>query len=87
MSDKSNTSFETAYERLEQILAKMNSSEIALEESLKLFEEADSLIRGCGEKLQGAKQKIEVLIKDRNGNVETSNSGQPQTAPFTHMGS
>ena len=86
MSEK-NQSFEENYDRLEKILTKMNSSEIALEESLKLFEEADSLIRNCGDKLQGAKQKIEVLIKDRNGNVETSNSGQVQTAPFTHMGS
>ena len=40
-------SFESAFERLEQILEKMNTGKTPLDESLKLFEEADQLIRFC----------------------------------------
>ena len=76
-------SFEEAYGRLEEILNQMNHSEIALEESLKLFEEADQLIRNCNEKLKGAEQKVETLIKNRTGQLAQDESGTPTTAPFT----
>ncbi len=64
-----NTTFEDAYKRLESILKKLSSGETALEDSLKLYEEADSLINQCNEKLVFAEQKIEQLIKKRSGEV------------------
>ena len=57
--------FEQSYERLEQILEKMNSGALSLEDSLKLYEEADKLISHCHKKLTDAEQKIEMLIKNR----------------------
>lgn len=71
----SEPTFESALQRLEQILEKMNSGAVPLEESLKLYEEADQLISSCNKKLNDAEKKIEILIKNR--------SGEPTLQPFS----
>lgn len=65
--------FEQAYARLEEILEKMNSGKVSLDDSLKLYEEADQLIVSCNKKLTEAEQKIEVLLKNRTGDVVLEN--------------
>ncbi len=77
-----NETFETSYARLEVILEKMNSGKVALDESLKLYEEADRLISSCTKRLNDAEQKIEILMKQRNGDLALNESGQPQTENF-----
>jgi exodeoxyribonuclease VII small subunit len=74
-------SFESAFERLEQILEKMNSGKTPLDESLKLFEEADQLIRLCTERLTTAEQKVEMLIKNRQ-TLAMDESQKPKTQPY-----
>lgn len=61
-----NLSYEKAFTRLEDILEKMNSGKLSLEESLKLYEEADGLIQTCGTNLKKAEEKIETLIQKRD---------------------
>ncbi len=73
--------FEQAFERLEQILEKMNSGKAPLEESLKLFEEAEGLIRGCNARLTTSEQRIEALIKQR-GQVVLDAAQKPKVEPF-----
>jgi len=73
-------SFEKAFERLEEILQKMNEGKVSLDTSLKLFEEADVLISTCSEKLIKAEQKIETLIKNRS-ELEFENE-KPKTKEF-----
>ena len=73
-------SFEQAFERLEQILEKMNSGKTSLEDSLKLFEEAEGLMRTCNGRLNASEQRIEALIKQR-GQVVLEGE-KPKTAPF-----
>ncbi len=75
--------FEQAYERLEQILEKMNGEQVALEESLKLYEEADGLIASCNQKLIAAEQKIEILMKNRSGQLQLDENGKPLLEPFS----
>lgn len=75
-------SFEKAFERLEEILEKMNSGKISLEDSLKLFEEAEKLMRVCNSRLIGAEQKIEQLIKSRTGEVALDADMKPKTEAF-----
>jgi len=75
--------FESAFERLEQILEKMNTGKTPLEESLKLFEEADQLIRLCSERLTSAEQKVEMLIKNRNNELAVDENQKPKTQPFS----
>lgn len=74
-------SFEKAFERLEQILETMNNGKTPLEESLKLFEEAEKLIRTCSTRLTSAEQKIEQLIKNK-GEVALDAEQRPKTEPF-----
>ena len=63
----SNTlSFEAAYKRLEEILEKLSNEHISLEESLKIYEEADQLIVMCNKQLSEAEQKVQTLVKGRS---------------------
>jgi len=74
--------FEQAYARLEQILERMNAGGVSLEESLKLYEEADQLITACNTKLQQAEKKVEILMKHRSGELMMNEHNQPLTQPF-----
>jgi exodeoxyribonuclease VII small subunit len=74
--------FERSFTRLEEILDRLNAGSVSLDESLKLYEEADSLIVGCGKKLNTAEARIEMLIKKRNGELSIDDEGKPQTTPF-----
>lgn len=71
-----------AYKRLEEILEHLNIGEVALEKSLELYEEADNLITICNQKLHFAEQKIQTLIKNRNGTFSLNSDGQPQVEKF-----
>lgn len=73
--------FEQAFERLEEILKILNEGKISLDESLTLFEEADSLISNCSNKLNKAEQKIEVLIKNRES-LELNEKKEPLKKEF-----
>lgn len=75
-------SFEKAFERLEEILEKMNKEKVSLDESLKLFEEANSLINICSTQLSNAEQKIEILLKGKNGELALDKTGKPLTESF-----
>lgn len=72
-------SFETAFARLEEILEKMNSGSVSLDESLKLYEEADKLINICSKRLNAAEKKIETLIKNRKGELVLGSDQRPLT--------
>jgi exodeoxyribonuclease VII small subunit len=54
--------FEKKLTRLEEIVQKMEKGDIALEQSLKLFEEGIQLSRDCQSQLTDAENKIKVLV-------------------------
>ncbi len=62
--------FETAMARLEEIVTELEKGDIPLEQSLRLFEEGVKLARICQARLQEAERKVEVLLKDAQGNLE-----------------
>ncbi len=68
------TKFEKGFSRLEEILDRMNSGKVPLEESLKLYEEADGLLSSLGVELSDAEKKIEMLVKKREQ--------EPEKVPF-----
>jgi exodeoxyribonuclease VII small subunit len=70
-------SFEAAFARLEEILERLNTGTITLDESLKLYEEADQLIAICNKRLNEAERKIETLVKNRNGELVIGNDEKP----------
>ena len=75
-------SFEQAFHRLEEILERMNTPDVTLEESLKLFEEANSLLILSQKRLQDAEKRIEVLVRTRQGELAVDEKGKPITAPL-----
>ncbi|MBN2364872.1 MAG: exodeoxyribonuclease VII small subunit [Calditrichaeota bacterium] len=68
---KKTQSFEQAMKRLEEISHKLESGDIALDESIKLYEEGIKLIEFCQSKLNEAEKKIQKLSKDSAGNFDT----------------
>ncbi|MGK5595055.1 MAG: exodeoxyribonuclease VII small subunit [Parachlamydiaceae bacterium] len=76
-------SFEAAFSRLEEILERMHSGALSLDESIQLYEEADKLIVQCNRRLSDAERKIEVLIKNRNGELALGADQKPCTQPFS----
>lgn len=66
--------FEKKLGRLEEIVSKMEKGDLALEDSLKLFEEGVKLSRECHQKLNDAESKVKLLVSmDQNGNANTVN--------------
>lgn len=61
--------FEESLNELERIVKQLENGDLPLEESLKLFEEGIRLSRSCRERLTVAERRIEVLMKDGNGDI------------------
>jgi exodeoxyribonuclease VII small subunit len=75
--------FEEALAALEGIVERLEKGELALEESLKLYEEGIRLSRICHGKLEEAEGRIEVLVKDARGEAVTDARGRPRTRPLS----
>jgi exodeoxyribonuclease VII small subunit len=65
-------SFEKSLDELEKIVRKLEDGDLPLEESLKLFENGVKLSRECRERLTVAERRIEILMKDADGNLTLS---------------
>ncbi len=61
--------FDQALERLEKIVREMEGEGLSLEETLKKYEEGVKLSRFCLATLDQAEKKIEILIRDAQGEV------------------
>ena len=83
--EQKEATFETAFARLEEILERMNSGEATLDESLRLYEEADKLITNCSKMLNEAERKIETLVKNRNGELNMGSDQKPITQDFPYQ--
>ena len=68
MSQKNQT-FEASLSNLEKIVRRLEEGDLPLEESLKLFEDGVRLSRECQERLNQAERRIEILLKDEDGNA------------------
>jgi len=75
-------SFEDALKQLEEIVQRLEKGELALEESLRLYEEGIRLSRLCHGQLEQAEGRIEVLLKDARGEPVPDEKGRPRTEPL-----
>ena len=62
-----NKTFEENMRRLEQIVRAMERGDVALEESLKLFQEGTELVRVCGTLLDEAEQQLIKIVPKADG--------------------
>jgi len=64
--------FEEALQKLETIVARMEEGDLPLEEALKAFEEGVRLAKFCTTKLDEAERKVEKLIRDQSGTLQST---------------
>ena len=77
MSQKSK-SFEENMQRLEQIVRAMERGDVALEESLKLFQEGTALVQSCGKLLDEAQLQVKKIATAADGSpVEEAFADEP----------
>ena len=74
--NKENMTFEQSMSRLEQIVRAMERGDVALEESLKLFQEGTELVRSCNELLDNAQLQVKMIM--------TAADGRPREEDFPH---
>lgn len=60
-------SFESAMDRLDAIVEKMESGKLPLEELIVRYEEGMKLVKICQERLASAEQKIEIITRNSAG--------------------
>ncbi|MDQ2090416.1 exodeoxyribonuclease VII small subunit [Marimonas arenosa] len=70
MSDRpvSEMSFEEAMAELEQVVGQLERGDVALDESIKLYERGAELKKRCEAKLKEAEEKVAAITLDGEGN-------------------
>lgn len=64
-------SFEDSIEELKEIVDKLQSGNLPLEESIKLFQEGTKLIAFSHKKLDQIQKKVKILVEDKDGELTT----------------
>lgn len=73
-----NKTFEESLARLEQIVRAMERGDVALEESLKLFQEGTELVRSCQKLLDDAQLQVKKIMTAPDGSpVEEDFQDEP----------
>jgi len=62
--------FEEALKKLEKIVEDLEKGDLSLDEALKKYQEGIELSRLCSQRLESAKKKIDVLVKNKKGEFE-----------------
>lgn len=78
--DAENLTFEQAVERLEAIIARIESGEVGLEQSIREYEHGVALLKRCRGILETAEQRVEELTAPK----QTQGAGAgPAPSPST----
>ena len=68
--DSQELKFEEAIADLEQVVEQLESGDLSLEDSLAAFEKGVGLVRYCNHKLSEVEKKVELLVKDKQGQLQ-----------------
>jgi exodeoxyribonuclease VII small subunit len=61
--------FEKSLARLEEVVRRLESPQLSLDEVMKLFEEGVELSRECQKQLEQAEGRVEILLKKADGKL------------------
>jgi len=61
--------FERSLTRLEEIVRKLENTNLSLDDAMKLFEEGVVLSRDCQKQLEQAEGRVEILMKKAGGDL------------------
>lgn len=67
MARKKTEHFENALKNLEKIVDKLEHGDLPLEDALDSFTEGIRLVQLCNKKLEEAENKVQMLLKDQQG--------------------
>ena len=65
-----NLTFEEAMDNLEEIVKKLESGELPLDESVKCFKQGMKLSNYCSKLLEDAEKSISILVEQRDGTMQ-----------------
>jgi len=71
-------SFEDSLSKLEAIVEKMESGDLKLEDSLKLFEEGMKLTKDCNARLNEIEKKVKQLLKNASAKENRSDKSDDE---------
>jgi len=69
--------FERSLARLEEVVQRLESPQLSLDEAMKLFEEGVGLSRECQKQLEEAEGRVEILLKKADGKL-TAEAFEPE---------
>jgi exodeoxyribonuclease VII small subunit len=61
--------FEKSLGRLEEVVRRLESPQLSLDDAMKLFEEGVELSRECQKQLEEAEGKVEILLRKADGKL------------------
>ncbi len=61
--------FERSLARLEEVVRRLESPQLSLDEAMKLFEEGVGLSKECQKQLEEAEGRVEILLKKADGKL------------------
>ncbi len=73
-SEIASLSFEDSLKELERIVEQLERGDVALEESIRIYERGANLKAHCLQKLQSAKLKVEQIVLNQNGEPESKDA-------------
>lgn len=82
-SEETASTFEEDLEQLEAIVNALEEGGLTLDESLKRFEDGIQLARRCEKALTETERRIEVLLKNADGELETQPFDESAPAQLT----
>ncbi|MFQ5686818.1 MAG: exodeoxyribonuclease VII small subunit [Candidatus Scalindua sp.] len=63
--------FETSLKELEKIVEQIETSDLALDETLAKYEKGIKIYKQCYQILEKAEKKINILLKNSTGDIRT----------------
>ncbi len=86
MAESKADDFETSLKRLDQIVTKLESEDVTLDQSVELYKQGKELARRCTALLNAARKSIEDASRDdsENGAAEplTDEDAEDEQIPF-----
>lgn len=68
--------FDRVLQRLRQVVSQLETGQLSIEESLRVYEEGIALARRAHQVLDNAEKRVELLVRD------SARSGEMSAAPF-----
>ena len=62
--------FELSLKKLEEIVKRLETGSLSLEDSLKAFEEGVKHAAFCSSRLEDAERRVEILLKQKDGSLK-----------------